>query len=259
MTQLHHTFHATAFEQNFSLKSLAEHYPTARMSAQEASVELFGGGTMFLYPFGAVVFHQSEPAQRDAELVRLRTFFPELRVKVAGEEHTVLEDPDGITGVTNGTLTIVQMTAKRASVIALTVAQSAAMEYYEHLVEELGARTNILVVRLRETGRVPFRTRALHRFIGESIEVRSEVLSVLHLLDKPDATWDDPAMDAIYEDLQDQFDLEDRFAALESKLRIVQEALELVLDTARDHRLVLLEVSVVALFVLEIVLGLVRH
>ncbi len=259
MTQLHHTFHATAFEQNFSLKSLAEHYPAARLSAQEASVDVAHGGTMFLYPFGAVVFHQTDLPLRDAELAKLRTIFPELRVKVAGEEHSVLEDSDGTTGVTAGKLTIVQMTPKRASVIALTVAQSAAMEYYEHMVEQLGTQISVLVVRLRITGRVPFRTRALHRFIGESIEVRSEVLSVLHLLDKPDATWDDPAMDAIYEDLQDQFDLEDRFAAVESKLRIVQEALELVLDTARDYRLVLLEVSIIALFVLEIGLGLVRH
>jgi uncharacterized Rmd1/YagE family protein len=42
------------------------------------------------------------------------------------------------------------------------------------------------------------------------------------------------AMDAIYEDLRDEFDLGDRFNALELKLRGVQEALELVLDVSRD-------------------------
>ena len=80
------------------------------------------------------------------------------------------------------------------------------------------------------------------------------MLSILHLLDKPDAAWDDPAMDRIYEDLRAEFDLADRYQALESKLRSVQEALELVLDVARDRRLVLLEVAVVLLIVLEIVL-----
>jgi uncharacterized Rmd1/YagE family protein len=100
--------------------------------------------------------------------------------------------------------------------------------------------------------------RPLHRFIGEAIGARSEVIAVLHLLDKPDATWDDPAMDAIYDDLRDEFDLVDRYDALEHKLRSVQESLELVLDVARDRRLVLLEMSIVALIVLEIVLSLVR-
>jgi hypothetical protein len=39
----------------------------------------------------------------------------------------------------------------------------------------------------------------------------------------------------------------------------VQEALELVLDMARDRRLVLLEISIGLLIVLEIVLSLWRH
>jgi len=45
---------------------------------------------------------------------------------------------------------------------------------------------------------------------------------------------------------------------METKLRSVQESLELVLDVARDRRLVLLEATVVILIVMEIVLSLVR-
>jgi uncharacterized Rmd1/YagE family protein len=84
------------------------------------------------------------------------------------------------------------------------------------------------------------------------------VLAVLHLLDKPDATWEDAAMDRIYDDLKAEFDLLDRYAALESKLRGVQDAVELVLDVARDRRLVLLEVLIVLLIALEIVLSLLK-
>jgi hypothetical protein len=45
---------------------------------------------------------------------------------------------------------------------------------------------------------------------------------------------------------------------MELKLRSVQEALELVLDVARDRRLVLLEAAIVLLIVLEIMLSLLR-
>jgi uncharacterized Rmd1/YagE family protein len=100
------------------------------------------------------------------------------------------------------------------------------------------------------------RTRPLHRFIGQAIANRNEVLSVLHLLDKPEAVWEDPGMDRIYRDLREEFDLGDRYGALESKLRGVQEALELILDVARDRRLVLLEVAIVLLIVFEILLSL---
>jgi uncharacterized Rmd1/YagE family protein len=99
------------------------------------------------------------------------------------------------------------------------------------------------------------RTRRLHRFIGQAISTRGEVFTVLALLDKPDAIWDDPALDRIYDELRAEFDLVDRYAALEQKLRGSQEALELVLDIARDRRMWLLEVSVVLLIVLEVVIA----
>ena len=160
--------------------------------------------------------------------------------------------------VDSGVLCLDQMSADRAKVIALTVAQSAAMEYYEGIVEEMFGRTDRLVERLEAHGTVPFGTRPLHRFIGAAIGVRNEVLSVLHLFDKPDEAWEDPGIDRIYEELRAEFDLSDRYQALELKLRSIQEALELVLDVARDRRLVLLELAIVLLIVFEILLALVR-
>ena len=158
-----------------------------------------------------------------------------------------------------GALTIDKLTADRATVIALTVAQSAAMEYYERIVEEMFGRTRQIVDRL-EVARHRSRS-ARARCTGSSaprISTRNEVLSILHLLDKPDEAWDDPLMDRIYDELRAEFDLVDRYQALELKLRSVQEALELVLDVARDRRLVLLEAAIVLLIVLELVLSLTR-
>jgi uncharacterized Rmd1/YagE family protein len=43
---------------------------------------------------------------------------------------------------------------------------------------------------------------------------------------------------------------------MELKLRSVQEALELILDVARERRLILLEVAVILLIALELVLAL---
>jgi uncharacterized Rmd1/YagE family protein len=114
------------------------------------------------------------------------------------------------------------------------------------------------VDRLEVRASVPFRPRPLHRFIGTAISTRNEVLSILHLLDKPDEAWNDPGMDRIYDELRAEFDLVDRYQSLEQKLRSVQEALELVLDVARDRRLVLLEAAIVLLIVLELVLSLLR-
>ena len=251
-----HVFHAVAFVENLSLKDLASAYPEARRTPHELAFRMPSGGEVYIYPFGAIVFRDASAAERDAELARLGRARPGLTSATVIEEFTVREDPGGKATVSAGALTIDKLNADRSTVIALTVAQSAAMEYYERIVEEMFARTGLVVDRLEVRGSVPFRTRPLHRFIGTAISTRNEVLSILHLLDKPDEAWGDPGMDRIYDELRAEFDLVDRYQALELKLRSVQEALELVLDVARDRRLVLLEGAIVLLIVFELLLSL---
>ena len=254
-----HTFHAVAFVENLVLKDIAPLYPTAKRSMHELAIDRPDGGAMFVYPFGAVVFLDVPAAAQKVEIAQLRAAHPKLTsAAVINEEFGVREESTSTPRVYSGVLTIDSMSSDRAKVIAMTVAQSAAMEYYESIVEEMFERTDRLVERMEARGTVPFGTRPLHRFIGAAIGVRNEVLSVLHLFDKPDEAWEDPGIDRIYEELRAEFDLSDRYQALELKLRSIQEALELVLDVARDRRLVLLEVAIVLLIVFEILLAMAR-
>ena len=253
-----HEFAAIAFEENLSLRELVPAFPGARLGVRELVVPC-NGGEMFLYPFGAIVFHNVPPARREVELARLHRARPGLTTKVVRESFTVREEAGARVDIVDGVLVVDSLTPSRAAVVALIVAQSAAMEYYERIVEKLFTRTDRLVEPLERRGTVPLRTRELHRFIGEAIGTRAEVISVLSLLDKPDATWDDPALDRIYDDLRAEFDLVDRYSALTQKLQGVQESLELVLDVARDRRMWLLESAIFLLIALEVVLGLARN
>ncbi len=253
--RLHH-FYAVAFVENFSLRELAPAFPGARVGAYELHQPLSTDADFFAYPFGAVVLHDVPVAERESQLARLRGARPRLTPETVREEFLVREEPGARTRLVDGVLVLGRFTIERAGVVALVVAQSAAMEYYERIVEHLFGRTTALVERLQARGDVSLRTRPLHRFIGEAIGVRTEVLSVLHLLDKPDATWEDPEMDRIYGDLKEEFDLTDRYQALEQKVRSVQEALELVLGVARDRRLIFLELAIGLLILLELVLAL---
>jgi uncharacterized Rmd1/YagE family protein len=256
-----HNFYAVAFIENLALKDLSPVFDNAKRTAHQLRYALPGGrGWVFIYSFGAMVFYDVAATDREAELARLRRARPGLTATPGGaEEFVVREDAGAIPDVSEGVLTLDQLTPERASVVALTIAQSAAMEYYEGAVEQMFVQTSRRVERLEDEGTVSVRTRPLHRFIGAAVSTRSEVLSVLHLLDKPDEAWDDPGMDRIYDELRAEFDLVDRYQALEMKLRSVQEALELILDVARDRRLVSLEITVVALIGLEIVIGLLRR
>jgi uncharacterized Rmd1/YagE family protein len=254
-----HHFHAVGFVENIALKDLAPAYPEARRTAHELWYATPAGGRVFVYPFGAIAFQDVPADERESHLKRLRDAVRDLRDANAIDDLAVHETPGAAPDVREGELYVDHLGFEGASVVALTVAQSAAMEYYERIVDAMFVRTDRLVDRLEATGRAPIRTRPLHRFIGTAIGVRNEVLSILHLLDKPDAVWDDVTADGIYRELRAEFDLADRYESLEHKLKSVQEALELVLDMSRDYRLVMLEVAIVVLIVVEIAMSLLRH
>src|ERR1044072_4547828 len=97
---------------------------------------------MFIYPCGAVVFRDVTPLNREAELTRLHQLRGGLTsTAVIKEEVAVCEDESAEPHVFEGVLTLDRTTPARASIIALTVAQSAAMEYYERIVEEMFEKT----------------------------------------------------------------------------------------------------------------------
>jgi required for meiotic nuclear division protein 1 len=254
-----HQFYAIAFEENLPLRQLAPVFPGARISAHDLYSQIEPDGGLFVFPFGAVVTYDVLTERREAELARLFRLGPKLTAQVIREDYSVLEDPSFPTGIAEGMLRVDKFTPARAGIVALTVAQSGAMEYYERIVDQLFTRAASFVERLERRGTVSIRTRPLHRFIGQAISTRSEVLTVLHLLDKPDAAWDDPAMDRIYNDLRAEFDLVDRYRALELKLRSVQESLELLAEVARDRRVLVLEIIVVFLILMEVAIAIVEY
>jgi uncharacterized Rmd1/YagE family protein len=255
-----HRIHAVAFAENFAPRDLTRAFPEGRIGTQKAVRVPIGSGEMFLYPFGAVAFRDLPEEVRRDQLARLRQALPELSAAILEEDFLVTAGSAADRPrVESGSLHIDRLDAERGQVVALVVAQSAAMEYFERIVDGMFSDTERLAGGLERTGNVSMRVRSLHKFIGGAVVTRSEVLSVLHLLDKPDETWDDPLVDRIYDELRQEFDLLDRYRALEAKLRAVQESLELVLSIASERRVFALEVAVVALIVLEIVLSLVRH
>lgn len=253
-----HHFAAVAFVENLVLKDLAAAFPEGRLTSQELIVPLLEGGEVFLYPFGAIVFHDATSDRRATELARLQKARPGLTTQIVHEEYVVQENPKAPIGVDQGVMSIDYFTPARSAVIALTVGQSAAMEYYESEVERLFSRTAALELKLEKYGNLSMATKTLHRFIGEAISTRSEVVTVLHLLDKPEATWDDQVLGDIYDDLKAEFDLGERHEALEMKIESVIESLGLMLDVARDRRMFWLEVAIVVMILFEIVMSFVR-
>src|SRR3977135_741392 len=110
-----HTFRAIAFVENIALKELAGAFPEARRTARELWYPTPSGGTVFVYPFGAMVLYDVPEAERERQLARLRAARPGLTDANAVEELTVREEPVEHPDVRDGALVVVRLTFEGAS------------------------------------------------------------------------------------------------------------------------------------------------
>ncbi|MSP16139.1 MAG: RMD1 family protein [Myxococcales bacterium] len=150
------------------------------------------------------------------------------------------------------------LTSATVELIALLLAQSVSIDYYDEDLREILAAVSVRTDRLAKTGRIGESTRALSRFVGTAISAKNQIVSAVSLLDKPASTWEVEPLDRLHHDLREMLEIEERFRALEYKLRTIQETLELFLDLAQTRRSHLLEATIVALIVVELLLPVVR-
>ena len=163
-------------------------------------------------------------------------------------------DPDEPTQVGFDRMLVGAVSQELLELTAFVLAQSAAMEYYEDDVDRLFAQLKGVAEQFAAEGRFAQKQRALLRFVGSAMVTRNEVVFTLSLLDTPTAAWNDEKLDRIYRDLRAPVEIGDRYRALDHKLTVVRDNLELLVDLTQQRRSLLLEVSVLALIAVEVVL-----
>jgi uncharacterized Rmd1/YagE family protein len=222
-----------------------------RFSVQKS---LPAGGRVYYFSFGAVTFVNVSESDRLSELHDLSSLAANEKnpTRPFVESFLVVEDLAAKPRVDFNQICLDQLTQAREEVVASVVGQSAAMEYFENVVERIWEKVDQLLLVLRNKGKISHSTVQLNKDVGEAIRMRSEVVSILHLLDRPDLIWEDKIMDTLFNDLRSNFDLQERFQALEYKLGLIQDTLEILIETVRDRRIYWLEVAIVALIMVEI-------
>ncbi len=244
---------AYGFAATFNLKELLSCFKEvdARVEKDRLLANFGPGRFALAYDFGAIVFIGTEPAEKQAVLDRLITRFHESHLPL--EESFLIEaHSTGQTEVRFDRVMVPEVTLPVVEIVGEMLAQSVSMDYYASDVLELEGETDRITEELIQKGRVPRDTRALVKFIGQCIATRNDVISTLALFDKPDAAWENEQLDRLWNGLYKMLELDDRYRALEAKLRIFQDNMEVLVDLTRQGQTLRLEVAVVVLIVFEI-------
>jgi len=211
------------------------------------------------HDFGVLVFIGVPAAEKQRVLERLLAATGDAKQATVRESFLIELCAGSVPLAEFDRVVLPELDARSAELVALAVGQSVGMEYYEDTVDELVVQLESASKRLADTGRLSDNSRELLRFIGRGMAIRTQVVHTLALLDAPALAWDDETLDKLYRDLRASFAIEDRYRALDQKLEMIQDNLELFVDLAQHRRSVLLEVAVIGLIAAELIMAFVRH
>ncbi|HPM41687.1 MAG TPA: RMD1 family protein, partial [bacterium] len=210
-------FHAYHLAETLKLKEIDRLFD-GQAKVRSASRLVFEEGedrSFFIYRFGSVVFFNVEPERQTAIIERIKGVIGQRAETPTIEEFVVEVRPDEKSRVGFEKAVLGRLTFERIDLLALILAQSTALEYFEIKVDDLVRRAGEIGRSLKVKGRLVMRVGEIKRFIGRCISAKQDLVASLYLLDKPDETWNDESLDALYREAREMFELRDRYKTLD--------------------------------------------
>lgn len=246
---------AESFQGQIDYRAFCARYPHYRvLSTNPLVLEPEAGTWVYLARFGVVVFWSASPAIVASLLQDLQRLpgtgareeaaRDDLRVHLGAEADRV----------DFSEVWLRELTLDKLKIVSLALAQSVALDAVEAEVSQALARFGPVVRALRDEGRLVSRQKDLLRTVGFAMSVRAAVLDTLTLFDDPPETWESEALAHLDGALFDQFDLEERLAAVNQKVAYLQDAGAAVLEVLAHRKDQRLEWVIIVLILVEVVL-----
>ena len=210
-------------------------------------------GLAVLFRFGAVALVDVSPIEEAGFFEALAPFVIGGFAKPESEEVEISVGSVATEGVDeNGLLRLREASLERLQVLAHVLAKSTVLAWYEQRAGELFDRVEDIAEDLQRGGRGPASGRELARQIGDVLLAQTRTVGRVEIGEKPEITWDDPALDRLYEHLALEYELRERDRALTRKLELASHTVETYLNLLQNRQNLRVEWYIVILIVIEI-------
>lgn len=213
-----------------------------------------GHGCAVVFRYGAVVFFNVTAPDEESLIEYLRPCLVEPHPQPEREEVLIRIDPGRGDTVQGGEVFLAAVSLQHLQLVAEVLARSLVLEYYESrtarsfdLVEPFARRLIRPRTRWERPGEL-----LVH--IGEVLLNQQEMVGRIEVSEKPELLWDHPELERLYARLETEYELRERYRALERKLDLISRTAETVLSILQARRNLRVEWYIVILIVIEIVI-----
>lgn len=142
--------------------------------------------------------------------------------------------------------------------ISYGLVQSIKLEAFEDTIQETIKKNSYLPENMAKSGVISLSRRAIFKRMGEIFMVRSSINLNSEYLDVPEFFWRNPHLESFYVMTKKFLDIPSRVMALNQKLDVLQELLNMLNSQIQHRHSSLLESIIIMLILIEIVISLIR-
>ena len=247
-------FHAYHLGEALKLKEVAKLFDLKPLIFNPTCLayEISPKSFCFFYNFGSLVFFNVGSEAQKTTLDRIKTLLSRKEDPVIGDEFLLEVIPKTKNSVTFDKVVVDKLGAEKIELMALILAQSTALDFFEKKVEEILSRLGLVLNQIGKTSRVG--AKKIVGLIEQVLATKQDLIATLCLLEKPEGTWENKILDELHQEAVLMFEIKERFRTLDYKLKTIQENLELLSNFASNRQHLFLEWIIVALIVVEVVL-----
>ncbi|KAF7147122.1 hypothetical protein RHSIM_Rhsim03G0122000 [Rhododendron simsii] len=208
------------------------------------------------------LFHP-EAARILKSLALLANDTPSFRIKKTGlqmkrnVEYEVREKPALNTWMQGGLdyIMLQYLNIDGIRTVGSVLGQSIALDYYVRQVDGMVAEFTDINRGMEKTGTFTMERKKLFQLVGKANSNLADVILKLGLFERSDIAWKDAKYAQIWEYLRDEFELTQRFASLDFKLKFVEHNIRFLQEILQNRKSDFLEWLIIILISAEILIS----
>jgi uncharacterized Rmd1/YagE family protein len=143
---------------------------------------------------------------------------------------------------------------KSINLVSVVLARSVVLEFFEKQVDDILTDFGKLIDSFSTSGKANMTSRQMLKQLGGAMKIQNQAVSQMAMLDKPDFTWNDTEMDELYSELEDEYEISDRYAVLKEKLDTLFQDSDFFVTYLDGRRSTNLELVIILLILVEVFL-----
>ncbi|VVA97006.1 unnamed protein product [Arabis nemorensis] len=213
---------------------------------------------MVVFQYGSIVLFNVREHEVDEYLKVVERHASGLLPEMRKDEYEVRENPTLNTWMQGGLdyIMLQFLNIDGIRTIGSVLGQSIALDYYGRQVDDMVAEFTDINRGMEKTGTFTMERKKLFQLVGKANSNLADVILKLGLFERSDIAWKDAKYAQIWEYLRDEFELTQRFASLDFKLKFVEHNIRFLQEILQNRKSDFLEWLIIILISAEIAISL---